>query len=107
MMDDISFRRTIGDWRMRQRREFFEKYREARFEQRHNQWLLGFRKQGDTIVDVLPSGLKVEYQLHSAIGQQLFYRGQFEDEEISFFAELLKSRTKPIVLDVGANIGVY
>ena len=107
MRTAVSLRRRVGDWRLRHRTEFFEKYREARFEEKRIQWLLGFRKNGEAIIDVLPSGLKLEYQFHSAIGQQLFYRGRFEDGEIGFFSELLGQQTQPIILDVGANIGVH
>ena len=52
----------------------------------------------------LPDGARFEYPLSSAIGENLF-AGQFEPAEIAFVRRHL--RPGDVVLDVGANAGLY
>lgn len=52
-------------------------------------------------------GINLEYDPHTAIGRRLYFRGAFEQAEIDFCSELLSKVPAPIVLDVGANIGVH
>lgn len=58
-------------------------------------WLYSFR---------LPSGLRFDYPLSSAIGRDLF-AGRFEAAELQYVAQHLGPGD--IVLDIGANAGLY
>jgi len=49
----------------------------------------------------------IEYDYASDIGQCLFFHGAFEQQEIEFFARLIARDAAPVVLDIGANIGVH
>jgi FkbM family methyltransferase len=70
------------------------------------QAILGFEKRGDVVLDKL-GDVRLEYDPHSVIGNKLFVSGQFEEYEIRFFSDLLKQFGAPVVLDVGANIGLH
>jgi FkbM family methyltransferase len=62
-----------------------------------------------TVPVEVPRGRKFHYRCigHDAIGRQLFWKGlpRFEWETVHVFCEL--ARTARLVLDVGANTGVY
>ncbi len=68
--------------------------------------VLGFKKRGKAIFDKL-TDVGLEYDPLSVIGKKLFESGQFEEDEIRFFAKLLGNREAPVVLDIGANIGLH
>ena len=71
------------------------------------QLALGFTARGTTVVDLI-KGLQIEYEYGSDIGSKLFRNRRFETREIEFFQELLqRHRGTPVVLDVGANIGLH
>jgi len=70
------------------------------------QALLGFERRGTVVLDKLDQA-RLEYDPHSVIGNQLFIFGQFEEKEIRFFADLLRQFSAPVVLDIGANIGLH
>jgi len=67
---------------------------------------LGFEKHGAVILDKLDRA-RLEYDPRSDIGNNLFLYGQFEETEIRFFADLLQRIDTPVVLDIGANIGLH
>ncbi len=69
------------------------------------QRLLGFRKNGSCVIDTV-QGLSVEYAYDSAIGRDLFYSGHVEEVEISFVISALNDE-KPVIMDIGANIGFH
>jgi FkbM family methyltransferase len=52
-------------------------------------------------------GVQIEYDLSSVIGRALLLEGAFEEPEIEFFLKRLAGRERPVVIDVGANIGVH
>ncbi len=56
---------------------------------------------------ILDKTVKLFYQLKSDVGKQLFSYGTFENGEISFFSQRLAAINQPVVLDIGANIGVH
>jgi FkbM family methyltransferase len=56
---------------------------------------------------VLDKTAKLFYDMNSDVGKQLFAYGAFEKSEIAFFAERLSKIAEPVILDVGANIGVH
>ncbi len=70
------------------------------------QILLGFTKNGLIIVDNLQN-IKIEYSCSSVIGNELFFSGFFEENEIIFFTNKLAIDDEPVILDVGANIGLH
>lgn len=71
------------------------------------QCVFGYRVNGRHILDVLQNA-SVEYSFDSVIGHSLFYGGSFEASEINFIGQLLKNIDgAPVVLDVGANIGIH
>jgi FkbM family methyltransferase len=70
------------------------------------QWLLGFRKTHRGVIDKL-GPVRLEYDPRTVIGNQLFLAGAFEESEFRFFQEILAAISQPVVLDVGANIGVH
>ena len=67
---------------------------------------LRFRWNGATIEDVLTDS-PVEYFYPSTIGMALLYHGSFEAGEIAFSNEVLAQIRNPVILDVGANIGLH
>jgi len=68
--------------------------------------LLGFEKKGEIVTDYL-NEIELEYDYLSDIGSQIYFEGTFEDDEIDFFQKILVSDHKPIIFDVGANIGIH
>jgi FkbM family methyltransferase len=70
------------------------------------QLVLGYEKTARGVIDRL-GAMRWEYDRHSVIGNMLFASGKFEDLEIRFFERILAQASRPIVLDVGANIGVH
>jgi len=70
------------------------------------QSLLGFEKKDTTVIDFL-NEIELEYDYLSDIGHQIYFEGTFEDDEIDFFQKILIKDPEPIILDVGANIGVH
>jgi FkbM family methyltransferase len=52
-------------------------------------------------------GVEIEYDTSSVVGRKLLLDGGFEEPEIRFFLERLRTRSRPTVVDVGANIGVH
>ena len=70
------------------------------------QLMLGFAKGDTGVLDRL-GNVTLEYDPRSVIGRQLFVSGAFEDREIRFFQKLLSTIDQPVVLDVGANLGVH
>lgn len=63
-----------------------------------------YSKQGSIVIEVIHD-LKVEYEYDSAIGKSLFFKGDFEEQEIHFSLERSLDAKDPIILDIGANIG--
>ncbi|MCI5196119.1 MAG: FkbM family methyltransferase [Candidatus Electrothrix sp. AW5] len=51
--------------------------------------------------------IKIVYELNTDIGNVLFFEGCFEEEEIDFVSDRLKLIDKPVILDIGANIGLH
>lgn len=70
------------------------------------QTMLGFEKRGAVVLDKLDQA-GLEYNPRSVIGNKLFVYGQFEEKEIQFFSDLLLQSDAPVVLDIGANIGLH
>lgn len=70
------------------------------------QKILGYVKQDDSVVDRMPY-CYIEYNYNSDIGRNLFFNGSFEEKEIGFFSKKLLSEEKPLIIDVGANIGLH
>jgi FkbM family methyltransferase len=70
------------------------------------QAMLGFEKRGALVLDKLDQA-GLEYDPRSVIGNKLFICGRFEEEEIQFFSDLLKQLGAPVILDIGANIGLH
>lgn len=52
-------------------------------------------------------GLNVSYDPRSAVGQRLYFRGRFELAEIQFCSKILAGISSPMVIDIGANIGIH
>lgn len=80
------------------------------FRSRLAQALLAYRVEGRHIIQPLPYAYinDMEYDFDTVIGNSLFYGGNFELEEVKYFARLMqKLDDHPIVLDIGANIGVH
>lgn len=67
---------------------------------------LGYSTRGSIVRDRI-GGLVIEYDTRSVIGSALFTRGTFERREIAFLQGLVRRASKPIVLDIGANIGLH
>lgn len=80
--------------------------RKVLFRARAFVWRLLVAMSGTDAVRVyrLPGGLRFEYPLNSAIGRDLF-AGGFETAEVDFVRRHLKAGD--VVLDVGANAGLY
>lgn len=78
------------------------------FKQTIIQNLLGFKIDIDNqrILETI-DGLEIEYCYSSVIGKQLFFQGSFEENEIIFLSKILLEDSAPIVLDIGANIGLH
>jgi FkbM family methyltransferase len=68
--------------------------------------VLGVESEDGRMVDRVDQ-LRVEFALSSIIGQQLFIAGGFEDGEAEFLRERLAQWPSPVLLDVGANIGLH
>lgn len=68
------------------------------------QGVLAFRLDGEAITD-LNLCVPFTYQRRSVLGTLLFYKGAFEEAEISLLLGLLIDVPCPVVLDIGANIG--
>jgi FkbM family methyltransferase len=90
----------------RLRRKLGQYFGEAIFDSGFIQTLLSFEKKDGRVVDTV-GVLKMEYEFPSALGCSLFYNGSFEEREIAFFETLLEPLPTPIILDIGANIGVH
>ena len=52
-------------------------------------------------------GINLEYDPTTALGKRLYFRATFEQGEIDFCSELMSKIPDPIVVDIGANIGVH
>ena len=70
------------------------------------QRVLGYIAQGRLAVDHL-AACPFEYDYYSEIGRQLFFQGRFEEAEIRFFEHLLKGQRAPVILEIGANVGLH
>jgi FkbM family methyltransferase len=68
-------------------------------------WRLLLGRDASAVADV--HGVSVEYDLSSVIGRALLVDGGFEDREIDFFLRRLRQHQRPVVVDVGANIGIH
>lgn len=51
--------------------------------------------------------LNISYELKTDIGDSLYLRGTFEEEELVLLKNLAKSKENPIIFDIGANIGFH
>lgn len=51
--------------------------------------------------------LNMSYELKTDIGNNLYYKGEFERREIDFLLDISKLKRKQVVFDIGANIGVH
>lgn len=76
------------------------------FDKKIIQRLLGFDKDQNLVIDKVGNHI-IEYEYDSDIGQCLFFHGAFEQQEIDFFARLIAREAAPVVLDIGANIGLH
>jgi FkbM family methyltransferase len=57
---------------------------------------------------VYDEALGLSFDVGTDIGKELYYSGRFETPEIEFLHNIvLKNREAPIILDIGANIGVH
>jgi FkbM family methyltransferase len=92
--------------RRRLRRRLVHRLDDSVGDSRVLQLLLGFRKTNRGVIDKLGS-ISLEYDPHSVIGNMLFVSGAFEESEFRFFKEILTRIARPVVFDVGANIGVH
>ena len=81
-------------------------FSESVFDKKTVQALLNFVKRDSTVIDNLGS-IIMEYDYNSAIGNALFFSGYFEEKEIVFFLNKLSQDNEPVILDVGANIGLH
>ena len=97
---------SLSVLRLRGRKKVLARLGKAAFDYKIIQLILGFDKVGTSIIDRVNSTL-IEYDYNSAIGQSLFFGGAFEQDEIEFFTRFLAHETRPVVLDVGANIGLH
>jgi FkbM family methyltransferase len=68
-------------------------------------WRLLIGRAPSAVADV--HGVAIEYDLSSVVGRALLLEGGFEDAEIEFFLRRLRAHERPVVVDVGANIGVH
>jgi len=76
------------------------------FDKKIIQRFLGFHKDQTRVIDNVGNQI-IEYEYASDIGKCLFFKGAFEQEEIDFFARLIAREAAPVVLDIGANIGLH
>jgi FkbM family methyltransferase len=53
------------------------------------------------------NNLRFTYNHDTDIGRQLFYENSFEAAEIKYIAEVLSGKKDPVIIDVGANIGLH
>lgn len=83
-----------------------KKYGERVFDIGIVQNCLGFSKRGSLVKEKI-AGIELEYDYATDIGEALFYNGEFEESEIKFFRKVLSEYTDPVVLDIGANIGLH
>uniref|UniRef100_E6Q5U3 Methyltransferase FkbM domain-containing protein n=1 Tax=mine drainage metagenome TaxID=410659 RepID=E6Q5U3_9ZZZZ len=67
---------------------------------------LQFLWNGSVLSDRCPE-IAMDYFYPSTIGSALFFRGSFEAGEIAIVAALLAATAMPVVLDIGANIGLH
>ena len=67
---------------------------------------LQFLWNGTVLSDRCPD-IAMDYFYPSTVGSALFYRGSFEAGEIAIVAALLANTPMPLVLDIGANIGLH
>lgn len=56
---------------------------------------------------ILDKEVNLFYKIDSDVGKQLFASGEFEKREIDFFSHRLSTMNAPVVLDIGANIGIH
>lgn len=88
------------------RRVLLQKFGESIFDNSLVQRLVGITKDGSSVIDTFKN-LKVEYTYGSDIGTSIFLINYFEDQEIEFFFNGLSRESKPVILDIGANIGIH
>jgi len=67
---------------------------------------LQFLWNGSVLSDRCPE-IAMDYFYPSTIGSALFFRGSFEAGEIAIVETLLAATAMPVVLDIGANIGLH
>lgn len=79
---------------------------ESFFDKKIVQLLLNFAKKDSTVIDEL-GPIIMEDDYNSSIGNALFFSGYFEEQEIAFFLNKLSQDNEPVILDVGANIGLH
>ena len=88
------------------RRTISEERGDAFLEDPNAQSELQFLWNGSVLSDRCPE-IAMDYFYPSTIGSALFYRGSFEAGEIAIVAALLANTPIPLVLDIGANIGLH
>src|SRR4051812_1472051 len=72
-------------------------------------WLqnaLGYSASGSMVVDHIGQ-FPFEYDYLSEIGSRLFFDGEFEENEIRFFEKRITQHPAPVILDIGANVGLH
>jgi len=68
----------------------------------------GYKVEGYNITHRLPHLNDFKFDFNTVIGKCLFYTGSFELSEIQYFSGVLRKLDEhPVVLDIGANIGVH
>lgn len=97
---------TVSGLQRKLRERLAPRFGAAIFDSIVMQAMLGFEKRGAVVLDKLDQA-RLEYDPRSVIGNKLFIFGQFEEKEIQFFSHLLRQFDSPVVLDIGANIGLH
>jgi FkbM family methyltransferase len=67
---------------------------------------LHFSWTGSTVSDSCPQ-IDLEYIYPSAVGSNLFLHGSFEAGELAITSAIIGQTESPIILDIGANIGLH
>jgi precorrin-6B methylase 2 len=85
---------------------FHAEHGDERFDEDDVQRDLGFNKSGNAVFDRLLEP-PLEYLYPSPLGSELFFRGTAALGELAIVNMLLSREREPIVLDIGAGVGVH
>lgn len=70
-----------------------------------NAWFCKVRLLNESMI--FDEILNLKYELGSDIGNKLYFEGAFERDDISFLQTRIARSESPIILDIGANIGIH